>query len=160
MATYTANQGGTFTPVAHATNANNLALTADTAGDVATVTMIGWGGRGTTSTGYRTRWGRATTVGATPTALTLSTSNSNSAATCTVNTYGTPPILAADPTALFAIDWNLVGGGGVIVLPIGGGWMVVGGGATPPTALYGQIACGNIAGADANLSSYAITFSE
>lgn len=155
MATYTANQGGTFTPVAHATNANNLALTADTAGDVATVTMIGWGGRGTTSTGYRTRWGRATTLGVTPTALTLSSSNSNAAATCTVNTYTTAPVLAADPTALFAIDWNLVGGGGVIVLPIGGGWMVVG-----LAAPYAQIACGNIAGADANLSSYMTTFSE
>ena len=81
MATFTANQGGTFTPVAHATNANNLALFADTAGDVAQVTMIGWGGRGTTSTGYRTRWGRATTLGVTPAALTLSSSNSNAAAT-------------------------------------------------------------------------------
>jgi len=155
MATFTANQGGTFTPVAHATNANNLTLHADTAGDVAMVTMIGWGGRGTTSTGYRTRWGRATTNGATPTALTLNSSNPSVAALCSVNTYGTAPILAADPAALFAIDWNLVGGGGVIVLPINGGWFVVG-----TAAPYAQIACGNIAGADANLSSYMIAFSE
>jgi hypothetical protein len=155
MATFTANQGGTFTPVAHGTNANNLVIAADTAGDVGVITMFGWGGRGTTSTGYRTRWGRATTNGATPTALTSGNSNSSAASTCSANTYGTPAILAADPTALFAIDWNLVGGGGVIVLPINGGWMVVG-----TAAPYAQIACGNIAGADANLSSYTTTWME
>lgn len=155
MATFTGTQGGTFTPIAHATNANNLTVAADTAGDVGMVTMIGWGGRGTTSTGYRTRWGRATTNGVTPAALTTGNSNSNTTGTCTCNTYTTAPILAADPTALFAIDWNLVGGGGVIVLPIGGGWFIVG-----TAAPYAMIACGNIAGGDANLSSYSTTWSE
>lgn len=155
MGTFTGNQGGTFTPVAHATNANNITLAADTAGDVGKVTMIGWGGRGTTSTGYRTRWGRATTNGATPTALTANASNPSQTQLCTVNTYGTAPVLAADPAALFAIDWNLVGGGGVIVLPLAGGWYVVG-----TAAPYAQIACGNIAGADANLSSYMTTWEE
>lgn len=155
MATFSANQGGTFTPVAHATNANNLTLAADTAGDVGAVKMISWGGRGTTSTGYRTRWGRATTNGSTPTALTVNASNASVTNLCTANTYGTAPVLAADPAALFAIDWNLVGGGGVIVLPIGGEWYVVG-----TAAPYAMIACGNIAGADANLSSYGITWSE
>lgn len=155
MATFSANQGGTFTPVAHATNANNVTLSADTAGDVGAMKQISWGGRGTTSTGYRTRWGRATTNGSTPTALTNGNSNSNTTSTCTANTYGTAPVLAADPTALFAIDWNLVGGGGVIILPIGGEWFVVG-----TAAPYAQIACGNIAGADANLSSYGIVWQE
>lgn len=155
MATFTGNQGGTFTPAIHATNANNITLHADALGDVGSVSMIGWGGRGTTSTGYRTRWGRATTNGVTAAALTASSSNSNVVATCSVNTYTTPPILAADPTALFAIDWNIVGGGGVIVLPIKGGWMVVGN-----VAPYSQIACGNIAGADANLSSYMTAWDE
>lgn len=155
MASFSAYQGGTFTPVAHATNANNLTLAADTAGDVACVSEISWGGRGTTSTGYRTRWGRATTNGATPTALTLGGGTPNATATCSVNTYGTAPILAADPTALFAIDWNLVGGGGCIILPIKSGWYVVG-----TAAPYAMIACGNIAGADANLSSYGISFDE
>ena len=155
MATFTANQGGTFTPVAHATNANNLCLAADTAGAVGIVRQISWGGRGTTSTGYRTRWGRATTNGSTPTALTLSASNPSVTALCTCNTYGTPAVLAADPAALFAIDWNLVGGGGVIVLPLSGGWAAVG-----TAAPYAMIACGNIAGADANLSSYSITWEE
>lgn len=155
MGTFSGNQGGTFTPVAHATNANNITLDADTAGDVGKVIQIGWGGRGTTSTGYRTRWGRATTLGTTPTAITVGKSNPQQAQLCTVNTYGTAPALAADPAALFAIDWNLVGGGGVIVLPLSGGWYVVNG-AQP----YQQIACGNIAGADANLSSYNITWEE
>jgi hypothetical protein len=155
MATFEAQQGGTFTPVAHATNANNLTLAADTAGDVGMVTKIGWGGRGTTSTGYRTRWGRATTNGVTPTALTPGAGTPNNVNTCTCNTYGTAPILAADPTALYAIDWNLVGGGGVIVLPIKGGWYVVGN-----AAPYSMIACGNIAGADANLSSYLTAWEE
>jgi hypothetical protein len=155
MATFTANQGGTFTPVAHATNANNLAVDADTAGDVGTITAISWGGRGTTSTGYRTRWGRATTNGVTPAALTTGKGTPNSTSLCTANTYTTPPALAADPTALFAIDWNLVGGGGVVILPIKGGWSIVG-----LAAPYSQVACGNIAGADANLSSYSITWEE
>jgi hypothetical protein len=155
MATFSAHQGGTFTPVAHATNANNITLAADTAGDVGAMKMISWGGRGTTSTGYRTRWGRATTNGVTPSAITNGNSNSNQTSTCTANTYSTAPVLAADPAALFAIDWNLVGGGGVIILPIGGEWFVVG-----TAAPYAQIACGNIAGADANLSSYGITWLE
>jgi hypothetical protein len=154
MAQFTANRGA-FTPTAHATNADNWVLFADTAGDCAKVKMFNWGGRGTTSTGYRTRWGRATTNGTTPTALTLSASNPSSVALCSVNTYGTPAVMAADPTGLFAIDWNIVGGGGVIVLPIDGEWLVVG-----ILAPYAQIACGNIAGADASLSSYGVTFAE
>lgn len=155
MTTFTGNQGGTFTPTAHATNANNLTLAADTAGDVGKVIQIGWGGRGTTSTGYRTRWGRATTNGVTPAALTLAASNPSVTALCTCNTYTTAPVLAADPAGLFIIDWNLVGGGGVIVLPLSGGWYVVG-----TAAPYAMIACGNIAGADANLSSYSTVWEE
>jgi hypothetical protein len=65
--------------------------------------------------------------------------------------------MAADPTGLFAQDWNVLGGGGVIVLPIGGEWMVAGG--ALGTA-FNQIACGNIAGADASLSSYGVTWEE
>ena len=155
MTTFTGNQGGTFTPVAHATNANNITLAADTAGDFAKVVAIGWGGRGTTSTGYRTRWGRATTNGTTPTAITPGSSNPNATNICTFNTYGTAPVLAADPIALHAQDWNLVGGGGVIVLPLAGGWAVIG-----TAAPYAMIACGNIAGVDVNQSSYMITSEE
>ncbi len=154
MTTFTSNNGS-FTPVAHATNANNLTLAADTAGDTGTMIMIAWGGRGTTSTGYRTRWARATTNGTTPTALTPSTSNPNVANICSCNTYGTPPVIGADPIGLFVQDWNVVGGGGCIVLPLSGGWKVVG-----IAAPYAMIACGNIAGVGASESSYADTWEE
>lgn len=156
MGTFSGNQGGaSFTPAAHATNANNITLDADTAGDYGKVIGFGWGGRGTTSLGYRTRWGRATTLGTTPSAITPGKSNPQQAQLCSVNTYSSAPALAADPAALHAQDWNLVGGGGYIVLPLSGGWSVVNG-AQP----YQQIACGNIAGSDAGLSSYNITWEE
>ena len=156
MTAFTGNNGGaSFTPAAHATNANNLTLHADTAGDVGKVIQIGWGGRGTTSTGYRTRWGRATTNGVTPTSLNPLASNPSATPLCSINTYGTAPILGADPIALFAIDWNLVGGGGAIVLPLAAGWYVV-----STAAPYAQIACGNITGSDAGLSSYSTVWEE
>lgn len=156
MATFTANRGS-FTPVANATQADNWVLSALTVGIIAEVTMFNWGGRGTTLAGYRTRWGRVNNTPATPTALGLGPSHPNATALCSVNTYGTQATLAADPTALFAQDWNVQGGGGGIVLPIGGEWRVVGGALG---TLFNQIACGNIAGADASLSSYGVTFRE
>src|SRR3954468_25009767 len=141
MPQFTASRGS-FTPVAHATQADNWVLTTLTVGNMAKVKTIGWGGRGLTSTGYRTRWGRVNNTPATPTALTLTSSNPNGAALGSVNTYGTQATIAADPTALWAQDWNVLGGGGVINLP-GDGWTVVGG--ALGTA-FNQIACGNIAG--------------
>jgi hypothetical protein len=156
MATFTASRGA-FTPVAHATQADNWVLSTLTVGMMSKVTMFTWGGRGTTSTGYRTRWGRVNNTAATPTALTLSTSNPNATAMSSVNTYATQATLAADPTALHAQDWNILGGGGGIVLPIGSEWVTVGG--ALGTA-FNQIACGNIAGADASLSSYTVSFVE
>ncbi len=156
MAQFTANRGA-FTPVAHATQADNWALTALTVGITAKVKMFGWGGRGTTSTGYRTRWGRVNNTAVTPTALALQSSNPNAVALCSVNTYATQAALAADPAGLWTQDWNVLGGGGVIILPIGGEWMVAGGALG---TLFNQIACGNIAGADASLSSYSVTFEE
>ena len=154
MGTFTGNNGS-FTPVAHATNANNITVAADAAGDYGRVVMIAWGGRGTTSTGYRTRWARATTNGTTPAALTLSASNPQQAALCSANTYTTPPVIAADPAGLFVIDWNVVGGGGVIVLPLAGGWSFLG-----TAAPYAMVACGNIAGTGASESSYGTTWEE
>ena len=156
MAQFTASQGS-FTPVANATQANNWVLSALTVGITAKVKMFGWGGRGTTSTGYRTRWGRVNNTAATPTALTLGNANPNAVALCSVNTYTTQATLAADPIALWAQDWNVTGGGGMVVLPFGGEWIVVGGALG---TLFNQIACGNIAGADAGLSSYDVTFEE
>jgi hypothetical protein len=156
MAQFTASRGS-FTPVAHATQADNMVLTVLTAGQVALVKMIGWGGRSTTSTGYRTRWGRVNNTPATPTALSLASTNPGVTPIATCNTYATQATLAADPLALWAQDWNSLGGGGVIVLPIGGEWMV-GGGALG--SAYNQIACGNIAGTEASLTSYDLTWTE
>lgn len=156
MAQFTASRGS-FTPVAHATQADNFVLSTLTVGQLAHVKMISWGGRGLTSTGYRTRWGRVNNTAVTPTALTLSGSSPVATAMSSVNTYATQATLAADPTALFAIDWNVLGGGGAIVLPIGGEWATVGG--ALGTA-FNQIACGNIAGAGVSESSYTIQFSE
>lgn len=156
MAQFTVSRGA-FTPVAHATQADNWALSAITVGIIGKVKMFGWGGRGTTSTGYRTRWGRVNNTAVTPTALTAAASNPNAVALCSVNTYATQATLAADPVALWAQDWNVLGGGGVIILPIGGEWMVAGGALG---TLFNQIACGNIAGADASLSSYDVTWEE
>lgn len=156
MPSFTANRGS-FTPVANATQVDNWVLTHLTVGQSGKVKMINWGGRGTTSTGYRTRWGRVNNTPATPTALTLTSSNPVASAMGSVNTYGTQATIAADPAGLFAQDWNVLGGGGVVVLPIGGEWITVGG--ALGTA-FNQIGCGNIAGSDASLSSYGVTFEE
>ena len=146
-----------FTPVANATQANNFVLTVLTAGQLARVKMFNWGGSGTTSTGYVTRWGRVNNTPATPTALTITPTNPGTTAVATCNTYATQATLAAQPAGLFQQNWNVLGGGGVVVLPIGGEWQIVGG-ALGQT--YNQIACGNITGADVNLSNYGITWEE
>jgi len=156
MAQFVASRGS-FTPVAHATQADNFVLSALTVGITAQVKMFSWSGRGLTSTGFRTRWGRVNNTPATPTALSISSTNPNAVALCSCNTYGTQATLAADPTALFAVDWNVLGGGGAIVLPIGGEWIVVGG--ALGTA-FNQIACGNIAGSEASTSAYTIQWQE
>lgn len=156
MSQFTVSRGS-FTPVAHATQADIYVVTALTPGQIAQVKMITWGGRGLTSTGYRTRWGRVNNTAATPTALTLTSANPLVTPICTANTYATQATLAADPVALHAVDWNILGGGGGIVLPIGGEWMISGG--ALGTA-YNQIAAGNIAGAAANESSYTLQWAE
>lgn len=146
-----------FTPVAHATNANNFTLTVLTVGMLARVKMFNWGGSGTTSTGYVTRWGRVTNTPATPTALTVTPTNPNTTALASCNTYGTTPAMAAQPAGLFQQNWNVLGGGGVVVLPIGGEWQIVGGALG---TLFNQICCGNTTGSDASLSNYGVTWEE
>lgn len=154
MASFTGNQGA-FTP---ATNADNWILEADGAGEMGKVKMIGWGGRGTTSTGYRTRWCRpSTNASSTFTSLNPQGTVPAPAATCRFGTFATAATLGADPgNNLFAIDWNVLGGGGVIVLPIGGEWIV----ANSATAGHQQVSCRNVAGVDANLSSYSVQWEE
>jgi hypothetical protein len=155
MAQYTGEQGA-FTP---STSQDNWTLdgNASGVGNLGMVKMISWGGNGTTSVGYRTRWCRPTTVGSG--AFTTLTTQATSPATTAVLRYGTfatAPILPTDPANLFAQNWNVLGGGGVIVLPIGGEWMVVG----ITAAANGQISCRNTVGTDASLSSYGVQWAE
>jgi hypothetical protein len=154
MANFTGHQGA-FTP---STSVDNFVLDANTAGGVGKVKMIEWGGRGTTSTGYRTRWARPTTnASSTFTAITAQSSNPLATAVNRFGTFATSATLGTDPANnLFAQDWNVLGGGGVIVLPIGGEWLVV----NSSTAGHQQIACRNVAGVDASLSSYGTQWEE
>lgn len=156
MATFSAGTPNTFTPVASATDVNAAVLTVLTAGQIARVKMINWGGLGTSLVGYVTRWARVTNTAATPTARLISGSNPGVTPIATCNTYGTAAIATAD-TYLFKESWNVQGGGGVVVLPINGEWMVTGGALG---TLYSQIGIGNISGADANLSNYGTTWEE
>ena len=154
MATFS-GQNGAFTP---ATNADNWVLDADTAGDVGQVVEVGWGGRLTTSTGYRTRWARPTTnASSTFTTLTPQSGSPTSSPGCRVGTFATAATLGTDPgNNLYSQDWNAHGGVGVLVLPLGAPWYVV----NSATAGHQQIACRNVAGTDANGSSYTVLWTE
>jgi hypothetical protein len=154
----------TTNPVGAATNAGNYTLvagptTVPVVGTMGKVKYVTWGGAGTTSTGYRTRWARCTTdpVG-NFTPLTFSKTSPVSTATCApvLQWVTSGPTVAAEPANLFAISWNVLGGGGILVLPIGSEWMVVGS-ATIGTS---YITCINTAGTDANISTYGIQWSE
>jgi|GEM_PF-5615838 len=145
---------GAFTP---ATNQDNWTLDSQTAGVFGKVIAIGWGGRLTTSTGYRTRWTRPTTIGSsTFTALTSAFHQPNYATFgARVGTFATAPVLASDPAGnLWAQDWNAQGGVGMVVMPLANPWWIVNG------ILTGQISCRNIAGTDASGSSYEVTYEE
>lgn len=156
MAQFSAGNAN-FTPVANATQLNNWVLTQLTAGNVASVKMINWGGSGTSLVGYVTRWVRVSNTPATPTALTVQSSSPGITPNSSCNTYATQATGAAQPAGLFQQNWNVQGGGGVVVLPIGGEWRITGG--ALGTA-YNQIGCGNISGADANLSNYGCQWEE
>lgn len=153
MATF--NGGiGAFTP---STDSDNWTLFADGAGDLGAVVSIGWGGRLTTSTGYRTRWCRPSVNGTTVSAsLSLEANNPGSANLCTLVKLVTAPTLPADPRNLHAQDWNAHGGLGFVVLPLASPWFVV----NSSTAGQGQISCRNVAGTDANGSNYTVSWQE
>lgn len=152
MPSFSAHNGA-FTP---ATTQDNWNLEMDTAGDFGKVVAIGWGGRLTTSTGYRTRWVRPTTAGSG-----VFTALSNEAHTPgyatplgRVGTFATASTLPTDPDNLWAQDWNAHGGVGYIIMPLASPWWVANG------VLTGQLACRNVAGTDANGSSYGLTWDE
>lgn len=145
---------GAFTP---ATNQDNYTLDANDAGDVMRVVSVSFGGRLTTSTGYRTRWVRPTTAGAGIfTALTEGDHNPGHAtANGRAGTFATAPTLPTDPAGnLLAMDWNAHGGIGYIALPLAAPWIIVNG------LAQAQISCRNIAGTDANGSNYSATWEE
>jgi len=148
MAQFSAAQRG-VAGTASSTQLNNGTLTMTTVGNLASVKMISWGGSDTSLISYSTRWARVTNTPATPTALSITSSNPAITPVATYNTYSTTPTGATSPAGLFQVDWNSQGGGGSIVLPIGGEWRVTGG-ALGTT--YNQIGCGNVVGASANTS--------
>lgn len=156
MAQFSTGSPSTFTPTASTTTLNTWVLTVLTAGQLAMVKMFAWGGDGTSLVGYITRWARVTNTPATPTALLIASTNPGVTPIATCNTYGTVATGTADNN-LFKQNWNVQGGGGAIILPIGGEWRTTGG-ALGTT--YSQIGCGNVTGADANLSSYSVAWEE
>lgn len=154
MATFSGGNGGTFTP---STSNDNWTIDADATGEVGKIGTIGWGGRLTASTGYRTRWTRpSTNASSTFTSLSPQAGTPATTPTCRLGTFATQATLPADPSNLFAQDWNAHGGLGFVVLPLASPWIVV----NSSTAGYQQISCRNVAGVDANGSNYTVSWDE
>ncbi len=145
---------GAFTP---STGSDNWTLDSQNAGVFGKVIAIGWGGRLTTSTGYRTRWSRPNTSG-TSTFTTLSPAfhqPNYTAFGSRIGTFATVTTYQVDPSGnLWAQDWNAQGGLGMIVMPLANPWWFVNG------VLQGQIGCRNVAGTDANGSEYLVSVEE
>ena len=156
MPTMTSGNGA-FTP---STSSDNWTWDTQTAGVFGKVVAIGWGGRETTSTNYRTRWTRPTTVASgTFTALTSAFHQPNyTSFGSRVGTFSIVGLVTADPgNNLWAQDWNGQGGVGMIVMPLANPWWGVFG----ITAGAGQqISCRNVAGTTASASSYEVTIEE
>jgi hypothetical protein len=158
MAQFSAQQVGLAT-AGHATNLANYVLTQLTAGNIASVKMISWGGSDGSLVSQVSRWARVNNTAVTPTALGVQTSSPGITPNSSVNTYATPAGNTTSPApSLFLQSWNSQGGGGVIVLPIGGEWRVSGG--ALGTA-YNQIGCGQFTGATSSGNlSFGVTFEE
>lgn len=156
MPTFAASRDN-FTP---STSNDNWTLDYNaTAGTFGKVVQFGWGGELTTSTAYNTRWCRPTTKGAgSGTAITLAPHQPNfgSAGGSVYSTYATtqPALPATGASDLWNQAWNAQGGVGVVVLPLANPWWVANG------AGQASISCRNIAGTDANGSSYSVVFEE
>ena len=116
---------------------------------------IGWGGRGTSSGGYRTRWVRASSAGTGSTALTVQKHSPGSSAPISAvwSVSSVNATLPTDPESLFSVDWDVHGGNGELFPAIP--WFT----ATKVGAIQ-QICCRNIAGTDANLSNYWVMWEE
>lgn len=157
MAQFASGTTATFTPTASTTTLASWVLTTLTAGQFAKVKMISWGGDGTSLVGYITRWSRVTNTPVTAVAYLIASGSPLVTPTATCNTYSGTPATGTADNNLYKQNWNVQGGGGVVVLPIGGEWFTIGG-ALGTT--YNQIGCGNVTGADANLTSYAVQWEE
>jgi hypothetical protein len=151
------NANANFTP---STSQDNWVLDPSTNITNSKVKWVAWGGQGTSSTGYRTRWYRPTTIGSGAfTAVGAVNKGNNPGATPllqfgTFATQATPP---ADPGALFDQAWNVLGGGGILVLPIGSEWAAI---SVGTSTINGQIACRNAAGVDPSISSYSCQWAD
>jgi hypothetical protein len=156
MAQFSAAQVG-VSATASATNLTNYVFTLLTAGDVASVKMISWGGSDTSLVAQSTRWARVTSTAVTATAIAVQSTSPGITPNSSVNTYATPAAGATSPAGLFQQNWNSQGGGGVVVLPIGGEWRISGGNLG---SAYNQIGCGNTVGAGSTSQSYGIQFEE
>ena len=137
------------TPSAAATNANLWTLTYATAGLLASIKMIGWGGSDTSLVAIATQWARITNTPATASAFVTTPTNPGTSNNFTCQTYTGTAATCTSGSYLFRQSWNSQGGGGIIVLPIGGEWRVVSG-ALGTT--YSMIGCGNTTGTTTNLS--------
>lgn len=156
MSQFSSGSPATYTPEESTTTLPHWVLTVLTAGQIAKIKMITWGGSGEALKGYVTRWARVNNTPATPTALLVAPANPLVTPMATCNTYGTKATGVADNN-LHKQNWNGQGGGGALVLPIGGEWSVVGG--AIPSA-FNQIGAGNVKGNDADKSSYTVQWDE
>jgi hypothetical protein len=160
MAQFSCGTNATFTPTASNTVMASGGIALPTAGNVAKVKMINWGGSGTSLAPYISRCARITTAptgAATNGTITGSSPGITPVATYPLSYATTQPVVASADVYLFKQNWNVQGGGGAIVLPIGGEWFMSGGALS---TVYSQIAWGNITGADANLSNYGMVWEE
>ena len=117
-----------------------------------TITSVGWGGRATSSSAYRTRWYRAITPPGTLSATFFAQKASPGATlnTVAVNTFFTPAVPPAEPAGCFVVDWNAFNGNGYVVFadPI---WM----GGDVGDALHTRFfCCRNSQGVDPNATHY------
>lgn len=155
MAVFSANRAA-FTPSLTAENWNLVINT----GVIAGILGIGWGGRATTSTAYRTRWLRPSAQPSVNAGqLTVQKHSPGSAATngTVYTTFFSNTTFAAEPENMYATDWNAHGGHGELFLPVNFPWLVGHGGASQKERYF---CCINTVGTDANASNYWVMWEE
>ncbi len=108
-----ARYSGVVKEITPVTTDDNWALDAATAGDLAKILEVHWGGFVTTSTAMTTRVTRPTTAGTVPvagTAAVLSPFHTAANKVEFVTGWTAQPVLAADEADLFTESWNAHGG--------------------------------------------------